>query len=586
MIDQTDYVVYGEVIRKSIEGKTINEFRVIEGLKGNLEGQKIINIEEYGFRSGDLIAKVTGDVSFEIGKRYLLFLWKTNQGNYKTSLMALSVYEEGLKNSKTILAHPYQMQQECFVGSLVHELSGAYEKQLMLDQINSIVRSPRPWNKFDSGFIDAPKPIIKKDSNSIKDHKSFCPNTPPSHCTTLFGSPSNLSSSCQFGVSPAKFESPNFTVKVASGAQDDPSTSTEMISLNNAINTLDGLPGISVASPLEQECIISVSSCPVAGLAQICNSDPNEIWVFFNDPCDEITDLSGCSGTLGIGGSFASSQCHTDPCGNQWSNSLIPYFVMNNGAGCLSDYEYTGTLIHEMMHGLGLGHIGSGMACDAIMNPTVCNANESNNAPNYGITNLDEQCIDWMYNIGNSSCAISNLSLTSGPSCNGNNVDFTLQFTQSITSGSYTVTLGQTNLGRISGTTASFTVPANQGNQLLKVADATENTCFDDLMISIPSCFSCTDGIQNGDESGIDCGGTTCPPCDCTDDDDLTFVSDIPNGTDEYVNDWIKTQGTVEIDNGFTVELRAGSFIELMPGFEIKTSNSGSVLIAIEDCNP
>ena len=26
--------------------------------------------------------------------------------------------------------------------------------------------------------------------------------------------------------------------------------------------------------------------------------------------------------------------------------------------------------------------------------------------------------------------------------------------------------------------------------------------------------ISCNDGIQNGDETGIDCGGTICPPCD------------------------------------------------------------------------
>lgn len=28
-----------------------------------------------------------------------------------------------------------------------------------------------------------------------------------------------------------------------------------------------------------------------------------------------------------------------------------------------------------------------------------------------------------------------------------------------------------------------------------------------------PACPTCSDGIQNGDETGIDCGGPTCPPC-------------------------------------------------------------------------
>jgi hypothetical protein len=29
-----------------------------------------------------------------------------------------------------------------------------------------------------------------------------------------------------------------------------------------------------------------------------------------------------------------------------------------------------------------------------------------------------------------------------------------------------------------------------------------------------PACISCEDGIQNGDEEGVDCGGTDCEPCE------------------------------------------------------------------------
>lgn len=31
-----------------------------------------------------------------------------------------------------------------------------------------------------------------------------------------------------------------------------------------------------------------------------------------------------------------------------------------------------------------------------------------------------------------------------------------------------------------------------------------------------PPCVSCNDGIQNGDETGVDCGGTDCAPCSTT----------------------------------------------------------------------
>ncbi len=705
MIDQTEFIVFGEVMEKSIGDRTINSFRVIDNLKGNLGGQQIINIEEYVYRSGDMITSVTGDVSFEVGKKYLVFLWKNDSGNYKPALLALSVYEEGIKDNETILAHPFQMHQECFVGAVDHELSGGYSKVKMIEQIKSIIKAPRAWNKFDAGFIDAERPIENEHKSSEhKDHKSVCPNTPPSHCTTLFGSPGSLNGSCT-SSSPGKFMSPVFTIKVATGGQNVPPTTGELNNLTNAINSLDGLPGLTVqeANPLSQTCSVPSTPCSVQNISFNCSSFNNEFWVFFNDPCNEISPLNGCAGVLGLGGTWSFSNCHTDACGNQWKSNGRPYFVMNDGTTCLNDYSYTATLIHEMMHGLGLGHIGSGMPCSAIMNPIVCNSNPGNNVPNYGITNLDEQCIDWMYNIGNTSCtitnfinvnqpvcsgtdvefdiefdvvggsgnydiiagttvihtfsgvtsgtinenfvttispgtvslsvedandascdasingivipdcscSISNLQLTSGPSCSGNNINFSIQFTTNNSSGNYVIDLGGNSLGTIASTSGSFTVADNQGTQLLTVTDQLDPACSDNLSLVIqdcptcndgiqnggetgidcggqcPPCPTCNDGIQNGDESGIDCGGSVCGLCDCTDNDDLTYSNTtIPNGTDEYVNDWIKTQGTVDINNGSTIELRTGTFIELMPGFEIKTNSSGSVLLDIEGCIP
>jgi hypothetical protein len=61
---------------------------------------------------------------------------------------------------------------------------------------------------------------------------------------------------------------------------------------------------------------------------------------------------------------------------------------------------------------------------------------------------------------------------------------------------------------------------------------------------------NCNDGIQNGDEEGIDCGGSSCPPCD--DDDGIDFggtyvqedvmgrpvVNTIFSGTDTFKNEY------------------------------------------------
>ncbi len=40
---------------------------------------------------------------------------------------------------------------------------------------------------------------------------------------------------------------------------------------------------------------------------------------------------------------------------------------------------------------------------------------------------------------------------------------------------------------------------------------------IDDFSISVPAIPTCSDGIQNGDETGVDCGGSSCAPCSTSD---------------------------------------------------------------------
>ncbi len=56
--------------------------------------------------------------------------------------------------------------------------------------------------------------------------------------------------------------------------------------------------------------------------------------------------------------------------------------------------------------------------------------------------------------------------------------------------------------------------PANQTDE-----DATDTYYFDDIEAVGAAPPTCTDGIQNGNETGVDCGGPDCPPCppSCTD---------------------------------------------------------------------
>ncbi|NNF34899.1 MAG: T9SS type A sorting domain-containing protein [Saprospiraceae bacterium] len=62
-----------------------------------------------------------------------------------------------------------------------------------------------------------------------------------------------------------------------------------------------------------------------------------------------------------------------------------------------------------------------------------------------------------------------------------------------------------------------------------------------------PACPTCTDGIQNGDEEGIDCGGSDCAPCPCLD-NGVTLTIVLDNYPEETT--WQVVSGGNVIDSG------------------------------------
>jgi hypothetical protein len=111
------------------------------------------------------------------------------------------------------------------------------------------------------------------------------------------------------------------------------------------------------------------------------NVAPNAI--LFNDPCGDIADLQGCSGTLAFGGPLGPGTTHTFD-GATWLTTNGWIVVVNNGSGCLGDSNYRTMLAHELGHGLGFGHVGDS---GALMFARCCNA----------VNATDEACARYAY---------------------------------------------------------------------------------------------------------------------------------------------------------------------------------------------
>ena len=106
---------------------------------------------------------------------------------------------------------------------------------------------------------------------------------------------------------------------------------------------------------------------------------------------------------------------------------------------------------------------------------------------------------------------------------------------------------------------------------------------FSTNLHSTESCLNtCTDGIMNGQETGIDCGGPDCPPCHCTD-NRLHLDDYITN--DDFVrsaNEWILLDEDVMLQSNSNIIFKAAECINIDKNFEIELGSE--TLLTIEDC--
>lgn len=86
-----------------------------------------------------------------------------------------------------------------------------------------------------------------------------------------------------------------------------------------------------------------------------------------------------------------------------------------------------------------------------------------------------------------------------------------------------------------------------------------------------PPCPTCDDGIKNGDETGVDCGGSDCEPCTGV----VTKSGMITENESWTKNNIYILAGKVVVDAGVTLNIEAGTIIKGKPG----TGSLASALI-------
>lgn len=381
MAKATETIVLAKALRNYTyeEGQNIRfrtTLEVVEHIKGSLKPTDQFAVQNYHTKIGDMERMVWGDLELEEGKTYLLFLDQIDNKVWRASMLSYAAFQMVQKGSENLLV-PFDLGREVHLhvasNQAAPEPLAVYQTDKLVSMLRNVLGSSQNWDRREVATSYDPN-----------DFEAGFRGTPPGHCTFLSGTP--------YARWP-DFDTDDLPVSYHEDG--DAGCATTATEVANAIGTINGnYLGVDLANAGTHNFTPSCSGGEGAvdnefttWVATNLGGSRNLV-IQFDDPCSEITDLSGCNGTLAIGGLYWFSSTHTAD-GMSWRNAAYGYVVVNNGTGACqcgggsTDFEIM--LVHEMGHSLNIGHIaGSGTAN---MNPQCCNA----------ISTLDVQCLDFIY---------------------------------------------------------------------------------------------------------------------------------------------------------------------------------------------
>lgn len=377
MTQNTAYVVKATVVSNYASEENgsirpISRLSIVSSIKGDLQVGEQITMQNYKLSINGLEREFWGDLYLKEGETYLLFMEMMNTGHYQTTMLSYAAFEEKIREGNKVLV-PFGLGTETTyvvpTGQDAPEKLEVYYSDKLVDILTRIAKYETTWKK--SGLI-APYTVASFNLNKML----------PDHCTTLFGSTPHF-----------RWQNIEDTALPIYYHEDEDATCDNTVAqIDDAISALNNnYAGLTVSNggthDFVPDCNSGATGTQFTSYIFNTYGDTRRHLIQFDDPCNEITNLSGCNGTLALGGHYGFSTTYTY-LGETYRVPAYGNVIVNNGVGaCQCDNsDYSIMITHEITHGLGFGHIPSGEGA-ANMNPSCCNL----------ISNLDIECVDFIY---------------------------------------------------------------------------------------------------------------------------------------------------------------------------------------------
>ena len=375
LAQQADAVVRARAVR-SFEHQ-VNEttffrtkFVVLDHIKGELQVGKDFEVQKWERVIDDKRMTMWGDLDLYDGSTYLLFLEERESGLYRPLCFSYYLFEEiTMEGNEYFVPSKHAHEFELMHANGAEPLK-VYRRSGLMQELSAVVHTQKVWDS--------------KSFASSMGHEDFFGHqhqrSEPSHCQYL-SSNNRYFRWKDFDVQSVAL---HYSASGQIGCAQANTLAQQCVSELNAaypgVNLVDGgtvnfSPTCTYGSALGSEYRNWISS-NLGGSRHVV--------IQYDDPCGEISDLSGCSGVLAIGGLYGVGS-HTFN-GDTWYSGGYGYVIINNGVGTCKCNDMGDILTHEVTHSLGLGHILSGHG-SANMNPSCCN----------NISTLDESCVSFAY---------------------------------------------------------------------------------------------------------------------------------------------------------------------------------------------
>jgi hypothetical protein len=346
LVQSSDFILIGTV--RSVEsvatppdGPIYTQISIepTDLIKGDV-GTTTVVLREPGGSIGDQQEWLFGVPQFWVGERCLLFLVRNNDGSLQTNSLAMGkfsiTYDE---DGEPIAVRDFGHGAMILVprsGSLADAEPDSLPLEPLLERLRSLAGSDPNVGP------PAALPAIADDPNALHEyHDSY----------TLLGSPPTRWHQADTGT----------TVSYPSDVDVSLGATNSATVITNALAAWTNEPSASIVLAYGG---LSTAT-PTAGPGTPTPTPPG--WsgcggnrIVFNDPRNEITNPSGCSGTLAIGG-YCSSGSTRVVNGTTFNAIVTGKVVFNNGWGTSCPALWTVCFVsevatHEIGHSLGFGH--------------------------------------------------------------------------------------------------------------------------------------------------------------------------------------------------------------------------------------